>query len=358
VRKPSSEKALKLEQIFPEDVTVAIVSYNSGKRLAGVLVALVKAGCPLDRIMVIDNASTDGCEGWDAGEFPGIRLVYLPENRGPNPARNVGLVEARTPYVFLMDDDVHVEPDTIPLLRQMIAADPAIAITCPMVLNDDPPGTILYAKTDYHFMCEAINLVQGLPVEQYPREPQEIGIAPGGALLVSRAAALRVGLFDENYFIGKADTDFSQVIRIAGYKIVLVPSSRVVHLSRQRGDHRFYYHIRNRWYFMLKNYQLRTLLLLSPALLLHEWLEITFLLFKGHGVTYLKAVVELLRLFPQAMQQRFRVARLRVRPDRELMASGPILIRQDLLGNPLIRRIKGLYDAGLQAYWSLVCRLG
>jgi GT2 family glycosyltransferase len=348
---------LELEQSFPEDVTVAIVSYNSGKRLAGVLVALVKAGCPLDSIMVVDNASTDGCEGI-AGEFPGIHPVYLPENRGPNPARNVGLVEAKTPYVFLMDDDVHVEPDTIPLLRQMIAADPTIAITCPIVLNDDPPGTILYAKTDYHFMCEAINLVQGLPVEQYPRAPQEIGIAPGGAQLVSREAALRVGLFDENYFIGKADTDFSQVIRIAGYKIVLVPSSRVVHLSRQRGDHRFYYHIRNRWYFMLKNYQLRTLLLLSPVLILHEWLEIAFLLFQGHGVTYLKAVVELLRLFPQAMQQRFRVARLRVRPDCELMASGPILMRQDLLGNPLIRRIKGMYDAGLQAYWSLVCRLG
>ena len=93
--------------------------------------------------------------------------------------------------------------------------------------------------------------------------------APTCALLLDRETSIDVGLFDERYFIGKEDGDFTHRIRLAGYRILEVPDALVRHHSRPRGTWLFYYQIRNRWHFMLKNYQWRTLLSILPALVIH-----------------------------------------------------------------------------------------
>jgi len=68
--------------------------------------------------------------------------------------------------------------------------------------------------------------------------------------------------------------DFIYRIGMAGYRIRELPEALVLHDSRPRGTWLFYYQIRNRWHFMLKNYQWRTLLLITPCLLIHEPLQL------------------------------------------------------------------------------------
>lgn len=339
---------------FPDDVSVAIVNFNGRQRLPYTLEALQTAGCPLGQVTVIDNASHDGSREWLEACWPQVKVVALEENNGPNPARNAGLITARTPYVLLMDDDIMVDAATIPMLRAYMAQDSKVAITSPVILYADRPNIILYSGTELHFMCEAVNLTQGRVVDDCEQDPHEIGVAPGGALLVKREAAIKVGLFDERYFIGKADGDFSQVIRIAGYKILGIPQARVIHNGEARGSKRYFYQIRNRWYFMLKNYQLRTLLLLLPVFLFHEALQFGMLAAKGHALTYLKAFFGLLRMLPAIPAERRRIAGLRVRPDWELLVSGPVLVSDNLLTNALFRRGKAAYDRLLDAYWSFL----
>ena len=92
-------------------------------------------------------------------------------------------------------------------------------------------------------------------------------------LLIDCAVAAEVGLFDERYFIGKEDGDFTHRVRLAGYRIVEPPRARVRHRSRRRGSWLFYYQIRNRWHVILKNYEVRTILVLLPAFVLHEALQ-------------------------------------------------------------------------------------
>ena len=59
----------------------------------------------------------------------------------------------------------------------------------------------------------------------------------------------------------------------------------MLHGSRPRSDWLFYYQIRNRWHFMLKNYQWRTLVAILPCLVVHEPLQLLVLHAKGHGAT-------------------------------------------------------------------------
>ena len=61
----------RLSATFPADVDVAIVAHDNLAVLPATLASLADAGCPPDRITVVDVASTDGTGAWLARDWPG-----------------------------------------------------------------------------------------------------------------------------------------------------------------------------------------------------------------------------------------------------------------------------------------------
>jgi GT2 family glycosyltransferase len=341
---------------WPDDVDVAIVAHNNLAALPLTVQSLLDAGCPANFITVVDVASTDGTEEWLTIEHPEVRIRRLDRNEGPSPGRNVGITEASRRFVLLMDADVRIGPDAVQKLHAAMLTDPSIKVGSPIVVHADRPDVIQYAGGALHYICEAVNPWLDRPLAERGSAPQDIGAAPTCALLLDRQTAVDVGLFDERYFIGKEDGDFTHRIKMAGYKIWEMPDAIVLHNSRPRGAWLFYYQIRNRWHFILKNYQVRTIVGLIPPLLIHEPLQCAVLVAKGHGRTYLRAFVGLLALLPSLPRDRALARRIRRRPDRDLLISAPMLAREDLVGTGLLRRGKALYDWWLAAYWRLLTR--
>lgn len=339
---------------FPPDVSVAVITHNAKGHIAPTLESLEMAGCPRSQITAIDVASTDGCPDFIEEKWPGVHVVRLAANLGPDPARNIGIRNASTPFVFIMDSDVSVESDTILVLRSVMETDSSIAIASPVVVYADKPNTIQYAGTGIHFICEAVNDWQGKTVEERGTDPMVIGCASANGLLILRDAAMKVGLFDERYFLGKEDGDFTHRIKIAGFKIMEVPEARVHHRHSPRGKTIFYYQIRNRWHFMLKNYELRTLIFLFPILLLHEGLQAMLLVFKGGGMAYVNAISGLSKMALSLKGDRAFVAGFRVCRDKDLLLGGPIVVRDDFIKNPFLKKGKKLYDNILTSYWNLL----
>jgi GT2 family glycosyltransferase len=342
---------------FPDDVDVVIVSHNLQPTLSDTLGAVAATGCPLAQIIVVDVGSTDTTLAWLAQVWPGIRTVALVENRGPGPGRNAGILASGRPYVFLMDADVIVQADTVQLLRAAIHTHTSIAIGSPVVVHASRPDVIQYAGTGLHFICEAVNPWLDKPLRDRGTAPEDIGVASTCALLIDKTRALQYGLFDERYFIGKEDGDFTHRAKLAGYAIWEMPEAIVRHHSRARGTWLFYFQIRNRWHFMLKNYELRTLVALLPVLAVHETLQAAALVARGHGITYLRAAAGLVRMLPALPGDRAAVRRIRVRHDATLLRSGPIVVRDDLAGHPLLRGAIVAYEKLLTCYWRLVVSL-
>jgi GT2 family glycosyltransferase len=338
---------------FPDDVGVAIACHNNRETLGATLTALSMAGCPQARVLIVDAASTDGTIEWLRNAFPDVLVRALASNDGPNPGRNVGIRETTLPYVFLMDADIRVQPDTIQRLRS--AMDDTVGIGSPIVVHASDPSTIQYAGGSLHFLCEAINPWMNRPLTDRGTARADVGVASGNGLLIDRRAALAVGLFDERYFMGKDDGDFTHRMRIAGYRIVELPEALLLHGSRPRSDWLFYYQIRNRWHFMLKNYQWRTLIAILPCLAVHEPLQLLVLHAKGYGGTYWKAFGGLLAMLPALTRDRAAVKRFRKLPDGALLRSDRLIVRDDLM-TPLTRVGKGLYEGWLTAYWKLLRR--
>jgi GT2 family glycosyltransferase len=341
---------------FPADVGVAIVSHNARDKLAETLASFDAAGCSRGAILVVDVASTDGTVEWLRRDYADVRIERLNRNDGPSPGRNVGIRATPQPYVFLMDADVIVQPETVQRLRAAMAADSRIKVGSPIVVHAGAPDTIQYAAGSLHFICEAINPWRDRPLALRGNAPQDIGVAPTCGLLLDRQAAIDVGLFDERYFIGKEDGDFTHRIRIAGYRILELPDALVLHHSHPRGTWLFYYQIRNRWHFMLKNYQWRTLLLILPCLMIHEPLQLVVLHVQGHGRVYWKSVAGLFALLPSLRRDRALTRGIRAVPDAALLRSDPLIIRDDISKSAIVRAGKAAYDAFLRGYWSLLTK--
>jgi hypothetical protein len=341
---------------FPEDIDVAIVAHDNLAALPATLASLAEAGCPPGRITVVDVLSTDGTAEWLRREWPGIRIRRLDFNDGPSPGRNVGITESTRRFVFLMDADVRIRPTTVPLLHAAMLADSSIKIGSPIVVHASHPDLIQYAGGALHYICEAVNPWLDRPLADRGAEPLDIGAAPTCALLLDRAASIEIGLFDERYFIGKEDGDFTHRAKMAGYKIWELPQSLVLHNSRPRGSWLFYYQVRNRWHFILKNYQLRTIVCLIPPLLVYEPLQLAVLTLKGHLGTYVRAVFGLIAMLPALPRDRALARRIRRKSDRDLLVSAPIVVRDDIAASPIVKRGKALYERFLDGYWAFLKR--
>ena len=166
-----------------------------------------------------------------------------------------------------------------------------------------------------------------------------------------------VGGFDEYLVFGREDGELVQRLLIAGHRAFVVPSAVVLHDYTPRALSAGFYQVRNRWLVMLGLYRLRTLLLLAPALLVHELAMAAFLLAQGEFGTYLRANLAVLRGLPQVRAKRRQVAAFRRVPDSAFLGCGAITVRAELLERHGWRaRVKRALDIFYAGYWRLVRR--
>jgi GT2 family glycosyltransferase len=337
--------------VFPGDVSVAVIAYNAVRTLPVCLRGIVDTGCPDDRITVYDVASTDGTGRWVKEHYPGVRVVGLEENRGPNPARNLAVMESETPFVVVMDSDVQMLAGTVLGLREAIGEDERIAVATPVVMYADRPDTVQYSRTFVHFLAEASAEVDDKRLSELRGETARVGVASGCAPMIRKSAAVEVGLFDERYFFGKTDGEFAYRVTLGGWQIVEPASAQVLHHHHKRGSMYFTHQVRNRWHFMLKDFQWRTLIAILPVLLVHEPALFVLLLVKGRVGDYFRALGSLLKLLPALGEDRRGVARIRRVHDWQVLR-GDKLVIPAAVGGGALGALLSVYAAGLGVYWS------
>ncbi|MGW4346386.1 glycosyltransferase family 2 protein [Streptomyces sp. NPDC004690] len=101
-------------------------------------------------IVVVDNASTDDTRALVAREFPRVRVVALPSNRGAL-ARTHGVRALHTPYVAFSDDDSWWAPGALAEAARLFDAHPRLGLVAARTLvgprnEPDPLNEVLAAS--------------------------------------------------------------------------------------------------------------------------------------------------------------------------------------------------------------------
>jgi GT2 family glycosyltransferase len=338
-------------------VTVGVINYNGKDHLPDTLACALKSAYPDYHIVVVDNGSTDGSREWLRrwleDKSADAQVIFLDENIGSAGARQRILEEASDPYVFFLDNDILVEPQTLLVLVEKMVSHPGAAACHPDILDPHDPLVYHYNGGWMNYLGVYISRPAPIPGELRP-EVESLAVASGGALLVSRSAALDVGGFDPDYFFNMEDGDFTARLSLAGYACLNVPAARVRHRSRPRSASKVYFQVRNRLYFMTKLYSLRTLLLSLPMLLLFELSQAGMLTALGRGREYLRGSRDFLRHLPKLLRKRRAFQRRRRVRDRDWLATGEMYLPPTLFRHPLARKFGKLYSRFYDTYWRLI----
>lgn len=334
-------------------VTIGVINYNGAETLPDVLDALRRVDYPAFEVLVVDNASTDGSREMVAARFPEVRLIALPENRGSAAARNAILKASQAAYVLALDNDIVLAPDALDCLVKVIRMHPRIAAAHAELEDPNDPEVYHYNGGWNHFLCALVARPRPRPGEARPRYEVFPGMG-GAALLLDRQAALSLGGFDEAYFFNMEDGDFTARLTLAEYLVVNVPGARALHRSKPRGASKAFYQVRNRWYYILKLYGTRTLVLAAPAFLVYEGMQAALLFSKGAGREYLRANLAVLLSLPSLFRKRMAFRRLKVKRDRDWLRSGEMYVPAGLRPRGLMAVFKLAAELFFSAYWGLI----
>lgn len=109
-------------------ITVIMPLYNYARYLDEALQSLMEQTVKPDEIIVVDDGSTDNpkpiCD-----KYP-VKYIYK-ENGGLASARNKGIQESTSDYVFSFDADDLLRPDTIKVYKEL--AEPNTVVTLPLM---------------------------------------------------------------------------------------------------------------------------------------------------------------------------------------------------------------------------------
>jgi len=336
------------------NVTVGIINYNGMDVLPAALQAVRALQYPAYDVVVVDNHSTDGSPEWLREHHPQVTCLAMPRNLGLPAARNVVLAHATGEHVLIIDNDISVAPDMLTRLMDALDSEPQAGVSHPELHDDNDPWAYHYSGGWIHFLCTLI--ARQKPDPGTPRGAIEtFDVVSGAALLIRRARALEIGGFDGDYFFNWEDGDFTSRMTLAGYPCLHVPAAVAGHRGKPRGTSKVFYQVRNRWYFMLKLYNWRTLILIAPMLLLFEILQALFLLKKGALKEYVRGNVAVVKSLPMILAKRRAFQPLKKMRDRDWLRAGQMYVPPQL-NQPggLMERLQAAFFGVCGVYWRLV----
>jgi GT2 family glycosyltransferase len=251
------------------DLTIAIVSLNTRDLLEACLRSVFTSRGVAFEVYVIDNGSTDGSADKVARDFPAVRLVRNPSNRGFAAANNIAIRQAAGRYVLLLNPDTEIGPDVLQTMVAFMDAHPAAGICGPKI--HFPDGR--FQSCGYRFPTLLSEVRQSKNVDRLIRavvgsepplaveeRPFEVDWVDGACLLIRRDVIEQVGPLDEQYFLYAEELDWCFCVRKAGWSVYALPGVSIAHhqgqTSAQMSDFSLAHLIETRLRFYRKNYGL------------------------------------------------------------------------------------------------------
>jgi N-acetylglucosaminyl-diphospho-decaprenol L-rhamnosyltransferase len=301
---------------------------------------------PGDEVVVVDNASSDGTQHAARAADPGAAVIEAGRNLGFAGGCQAGARASTAPLLLFLNPDAVPSRDCIDRLRAAAAELPAWGAWQALVTL--PDGThVNTAGNPVHWLGFGWAGGLGRRVDELDGPPREVASASGAALMVRRAAWEEAQGFDERYFMYGEDLDLSLRLRLAGWGIGVVPGARVAHdYSFVKGDYKWFFLERNRWWTISGAYPARLLVLVFPALLGFE-LALLVAAWRGGWLrAKLRAVAAVLRALPA-----LRARRREIQSRRRLSDAAFAAALTDSLASPSLPELPRAADWLQRAYW-------
>ena len=212
-------------------VGVIVVNFNGDRLVLDALASLLEQTHRPRRVVVVDNASSDGSPAAIAATYPTVELVTLERNVGFAAANNVGIeMLDDCEFVALLNPDAVADALWLESLVAAAREHSTYVSFASKIERANEPGILDSAGDVYHVYGTAWPGRQGKPAAVASASAEVFG-ASGAAAFYRREWLLRVGSFDERYFCYFEDVDLNLRLQVAGGRCLYVPRACVRHVG-------------------------------------------------------------------------------------------------------------------------------
>jgi GT2 family glycosyltransferase len=340
-----------------DDVAVVVTNYNGGEVLVRTLETVQAVLGEQTEVIVVDDGSEDGSLERVAHNFPGVRVVSPGGHTARmNVVRNQGLRAATKPYVFLIDNDIQITPGCVDELKRAFQSDRPVLCATPRLLDADDPDRIYSDGNQPHFLGLSGASKRNRPVSETPVTPPRPTFG-GGIMLINRERAAELDYFDEGYALGWADdAEFQLRGRARGFQALHVPSAVCLHSAKDHAARRSYGQFYNRFRLLFTVYSVRSLILLSPILVLFELGLTGAAVAMGVSRQRFSAMRQIWRDQDEIRTRRRQIQSHRQLRDSELLSAGGVDLAGPMGRTPGLPFLTRIATGVLNGYWWLVRR--
>jgi GT2 family glycosyltransferase len=297
-------------------VAVLIVNWNSRNLLRECLRSLRAQTCPPDRVIIVDNNSSDDSLQLAGDLLNSAEVIRLQENVGFARANNIaakaaGAVDA----LALLNPDAFPAAGWLAALIAAAEARPDVGSFASRMLLETDPEFLDGAGDSYHSSGRAWRNGHRVRAREWPAGDQEVFAPCAAAALYRRTAFEAAGGFDEQYFCYFEDVDLGFRLRLRGLRCVCVHDAVVRHVSSgisgYRSDFAVYHGERNAVWTFFKDMPGPLLLLYLPQHLALNVAALMYYPLRGQGRVVWRAKLDAVRGLPSIFRRRAKVQTMR-----------------------------------------------
>ncbi len=238
-----------------------VVNYNTKELLKNLLDSLQKffAG---EEVIVVDNASRDGSAEMVSRDFPAVKLVANTENIGFARANNQAMDIALGDVFVLINSDAELMDDSLRHAIDTVRGDRTCGLAGCKLMNSDGSTQVSVGRFPGIMYALLSNTGLGILLPSRKRgttlagryfdytHQSEVDWVMGACMVVKREIYRYVGGLNTDYFMFGEDMEWCYRIRQAGYRVLYVPESSVMHHFNKSGSSG----VTKRYELMYKNY--------------------------------------------------------------------------------------------------------
>lgn len=225
-------------------LSIIIVNWNTKDLLERCLHSIFSTQKKLSfKVIVVDNASTDGSAEMIKKKFPTVFLIENKKNRGFAKANNqaFNFIE-NSKYVLLLNSDTVLLNTTLQVMMEFMDRNPKAGIAAPALRLPDGKFQIvgashpsLFTAFNYFLFLYLLSpkVFKGSFIDQKKlqkiKNPIKIDWVAGTCMLVRKEVIDQTGGLDESYFMYAEDIEWCERIKKRGWEIYYVPSVEIIH---------------------------------------------------------------------------------------------------------------------------------
>lgn len=218
-------------------LSIVIINYNTKKLVLDCLQS-IKASTGIDfgiKIIVVDNS-------FEFKKILGITLITSSGNIGFSAGNNLATKDLVGDYVWYLNPDTTVDPDTISFMVNYMDTHPDVGVATPKLLLPDgifDKNCHRSFPTIWNSFCHFSGLDKLFPKSKLfsgyylgfkPIATEtEVDVVGGSSLLTRVNLAKQIGWWDEDYFMYGEDIEFTYRIKQLGFKVMFVPDVIIHH---------------------------------------------------------------------------------------------------------------------------------